>query len=138
MIRRTFLALAPVAVLALAGCNNPSSSGSSPSGSASTTAAKTDGKSLMLNGAGATFPFPLYSKWVSDYQAAAPSVRVNYQSVGSGAGIRQISEKTVDFGASDAPMTIGIPSRRRLRGRLTRASGHPAGPGAAPDPGPWP
>jgi len=105
MIRRTFLALAPLAVLALAGCNNPSSSSSSPSGSASTTAAKTEGKSLMLNGAGATFPYPLYSKWVSDYQAAAPSVRVNYQSVGSGAGIRQISEKTVDFGASDAPMT---------------------------------
>jgi phosphate transport system substrate-binding protein len=60
---------------------------------------------LLLNGAGATFPYPLYSKWFSEYGKADPSVRINYQSIGSGGGIRQFLEKTVDFGASDAPMT---------------------------------
>jgi phosphate transport system substrate-binding protein len=60
---------------------------------------------LDLQGAGATFPYPLYSKWVSEYQKANPRVRINYQSIGSGGGIRQIVEKTVDFGASDAPMS---------------------------------
>jgi phosphate transport system substrate-binding protein len=59
---------------------------------------------LLVNGAGATFPFPLYSKWFSDYGKANPEVRFNYQSIGSGGGIKQITEKTVDFGASDAPM----------------------------------
>lgn len=57
-----------------------------------------------LNGAGATFPYPIYSKWFSDY-ARETGVRVNYQSIGSGGGIRQLTEGTVDFGASDAPMT---------------------------------
>ena len=57
-----------------------------------------------VTGAGASFPAPLYAKWASDYNKAT-GVRVNYQSVGSGAGIRQIDAKTVDFGASDAPLT---------------------------------
>jgi phosphate transport system substrate-binding protein len=57
-----------------------------------------------LTGAGATFPYPLYSKWFSDY-AAETGVKINYQSIGSGGGIRQITEGTVDFGASDGPMT---------------------------------
>ena len=57
-----------------------------------------------LNGAGATFPYPIYSKWFADY-AAATGVRINYQSIGSGGGIRQLTEGTVDFGASDAPMS---------------------------------
>lgn len=56
-----------------------------------------------VNGAGASFPAPLYSKWAADYNKAT-SVRINYQSVGSGAGLRQIEAKTVDFGASDAPL----------------------------------
>src|SRR5690349_3284123 len=60
---------------------------------------------LLVTGAGATFPFPLYSKWFSDYGKLNPSQRFNYQSIGSGGGIKQITEKTVDFGASDAPMT---------------------------------
>ncbi len=60
----------------------------------------------QLTGAGATFPNPLYTRWFSDYKSnIAPGVEVNYQAVGSGGGIRQISERTVDFGASDAPMT---------------------------------
>ncbi len=59
---------------------------------------------VALTGAGATFPLPLYSKWFSDY-AAETGIRINYQSIGSGGGIRQITEGTVDFGATDGPMT---------------------------------
>jgi phosphate transport system substrate-binding protein len=59
----------------------------------------------MIQGAGATFPYPLYSKWISVYQQVDPTVKIDYQSIGSGGGIRQITERTVDFGASDAPMT---------------------------------
>jgi phosphate transport system substrate-binding protein len=58
-----------------------------------------------LTGAGATFPNPIYSRWFSEYAQAHPNVHINYQSVGSGAGIRQVTEKTVDFGASDGPMS---------------------------------
>src|SRR3954469_8332704 len=60
---------------------------------------------LLINGAGATFPFPLYSKWFSEYNKLHPDMKFNYQSIGSGGGIKQITEKTVDFGASDAPMS---------------------------------
>ncbi|HEY2748357.1 MAG TPA: phosphate ABC transporter substrate-binding protein PstS [Polyangia bacterium] len=60
---------------------------------------------LLVNGAGATFPFPLYSKWFSEYNKLHPNDRFNYQSIGSGGGVKQITEKTVDFGASDAPMS---------------------------------
>lgn len=60
---------------------------------------------ITLNGAGATFPYPLISKWSSEYNKIKPDVQINYQSVGSGAGIKQITERTVDFGASDAPLT---------------------------------
>jgi phosphate transport system substrate-binding protein len=58
-----------------------------------------------LNGAGATFPNPMYSKWFSDYHNAHSQVQINYQAIGSGGGIRQVTEGTVDFGASDMPMT---------------------------------
>ena len=58
-----------------------------------------------LTGAGSTFVYPIYSRWFSEYAQQHPGVHINYQSVGSGAGIRQVSEKTVDFGASDGPMT---------------------------------
>src|SRR5689334_11696388 len=58
--------------------------------------------SIAINGAGATFPFPLYSRWFYDYAYVDPTVKFNYQSIGSGGGIKQITEKTVDFGASDA------------------------------------
>jgi phosphate transport system substrate-binding protein len=58
--------------------------------------------SIAMNGAGATFPFPLYSRWFYEYAFVDPSVKFNYQSIGSGGGIKQITEKTVDFGASDA------------------------------------
>lgn len=61
--------------------------------------------SLTIHGAGATFPYPLYSKWFYEYSNANPGVRFNYQSIGSGGGIKQITAGTVDFGATDAPMT---------------------------------
>ncbi len=58
-----------------------------------------------LNGAGATFPYPIYSKWFDEYHKVKPDLQINYQSIGSGGGIRQITERTVDFGATDGPMT---------------------------------
>ena len=58
-----------------------------------------------ITGAGATFPYPIYSKWFSEYSSAHPGVEVNYQSIGSGGGITQVTKGTVDFGASDMPMT---------------------------------
>jgi phosphate transport system substrate-binding protein len=61
-------------------------------------------QAVDLTGAGATFPYPLYARWFSDY-AKATGVRINYQSIGSGGGIQQISAETVDFGATDGPMT---------------------------------
>jgi len=62
-------------------------------------------KRIELQGAGASFPYPLYSKWMFEYQKMNPHIHINYQSVGSGGGIRQITERIVDFGASDAPLT---------------------------------
>src|SRR3954463_4258693 len=70
----------------------------------------TDGADLT--GAGATFPAPIYQKWFADY-AAKTGVKINYQSIGSGGGVRQISEQTVDFGASDAPMSDDELSRAK-------------------------
>jgi phosphate transport system substrate-binding protein len=62
-------------------------------------------QTVQINGAGATFPYPIYSKWFSDYHKAHPNAEINYQSIGSGGGIRQLSAGTVFFGASDGPMT---------------------------------
>jgi phosphate transport system substrate-binding protein len=79
--------------------------GANNSGTASSTASSaSSGGSVDLTGAGATFPYPLYSKWFSVY-AGKTGVKINYQSIGSGGGIRQLSEGTVDFGASDSPMS---------------------------------
>lgn len=60
---------------------------------------------VRINGAGATFPYPIYSKWFSEYNKIHPEVQINYQSIGSGGGIRQFTEGTVDFGATDGPMS---------------------------------
>ena len=60
---------------------------------------------MLINGAGATFPYPIYSKWFDVYSTINPDARFNYQSIGSGGGIKQITARTVDFGASDGPMT---------------------------------
>lgn len=84
------LIVAGLATLPLVGC------GSSESGGANA--------EVKLQGAGATFPNPLYQKWFSEYNKITPSAKFDYQSIGSGGGIKQISAKTVDFGGSDAPM----------------------------------
>ncbi len=60
---------------------------------------------VLINGAGATFPYPIYAKWFDEYHKINPKAQINYQSIGSGGGIRQLQAGTVDFGASDSPMT---------------------------------
>lgn len=89
-------------VMALAACKG-SDTGSGPAGKDTTEAPAAT--AVSLTGAGATFPYPLYTKWISEFSKSNPNVRLNYQSIGSGGGIRQITERTVDFGASDAAMT---------------------------------
>jgi phosphate transport system substrate-binding protein len=68
-------------------------------------AARLSAQTVQINGAGATFPYPIYSKWFSEYNKLHPDIAINYQSIGSGGGIRQLSNETVFFGASDGPMT---------------------------------
>jgi phosphate transport system substrate-binding protein len=100
-----------LAMAGLSGCGGDNSSaGNGASGGASNTAASggegsgaSSGGAKAIRGAGATFPAPLYSRWFDAYESAK-GVRVDYQAVGSGAGIKQLSNKTVDFGASDAPL----------------------------------
>src|SRR5689334_9440455 len=62
-------------------------------------------QNAQINGAGATFPYPIYSKWFAEYNKMHPEVQINYQSIGSGGGIRQVTNQTVFFGATDGPMT---------------------------------
>ncbi len=95
----TILAL----TLILSACA-PSGSANSPitASNATTTSGSGDTNAIQMTGAGATFPYPLYSRWFYDYAFVDPSVKFNYQSIGSGGGIQQITAKTVDFGASDA------------------------------------
>src|ERR1700681_629324 len=59
---------------------------------------------ILINGAGATFPYPIYSKWFDEYHKKFPMIQFNYQSIGSGGGIQQVTVGTVDFGATDGPM----------------------------------
>src|SRR5262249_22733829 len=85
------LLIAGLAVFPLAGCGDSSKSGGSNA-------------EIKLQGAGASFPNPLYQKWFSEYNKITPNAKFDYQSIGSGGGIKQITAKTVDFGGSDAPM----------------------------------
>src|SRR5512134_1850122 len=62
-------------------------------------------QTIRINGAGATFPYPIYTKWFAEYNKLHPNVQINYQSIGSGGGIRQLTNQTVFFGATDGPMT---------------------------------
>ncbi len=71
--------------------------------------------SMLINGAGATFPYPIYSKWFDEYAKLNSDVRINYQSIGSGGGIRQASEQTVDFGATDGPMNDEQLSKAKVK-----------------------
>lgn len=91
-------ALAALAIVTIAAC------GGGETKSSDSAASPAMSSSVDLNGAGATFPYPIYSKWFSDY-ATSKGIKINYQSIGSGGGIKQLSEGTVDFGASDSPMT---------------------------------
>lgn len=91
-VSRLTAGLLAVAVLALAGCNGGDSSNLGSSGE------------VRVQGAGATFPNPLYQKWFSEYNKIHPNARFDYQSIGSGGGIKQVLEQTVDFGGTDAPM----------------------------------
>jgi len=68
-------------------------------------AAPVQAQAVMLNAAGATFPYPIYSKWFDEFHSQHSNIQINYQSIGSGGGIRQLQAGTVDFGASDGPMT---------------------------------
>jgi phosphate transport system substrate-binding protein len=97
-MHRTLVAVVALAVAAAA-CGD-----SSKQTDTSASAAQAASSGVALTGAGATFPYPLYSKWFSSYAGTA-GVKINYQSIGSGGGIRQLSEQTVDFGATDAPMS---------------------------------
>lgn len=92
-----------VPVLFVFACAKEAANNSSTASSTTTSTTSSSG-SVDLTGAGATFPYPLYSKWFDEY-AKLTGVRINYQSIGSGGGIRQLSERTVDFGASDSPMS---------------------------------
>ena len=94
---RQLISLLALPLLFLAACK-----GSTPSSDGSN-AAPAPGKTISLNAAGSTFIYPLMSRWSSDYQKVDPNVQVNYQSIGSGGGIRQLIAKTVQFGATDGP-----------------------------------
>ncbi len=70
---------------------------------------------VLINGAGATFPYPIYSKWFDEYHKLHPDIQINYQSIGSGGGIRQVLAGTVDFGATDGPMTDEQISKAKVK-----------------------
>ena len=97
---RLLVLAAPVAIAALTvacGGGQPAKEGAAAPAAA--------GPTLKINGAGATFPYPIYSKWFDEYHKKNPQIEINYQSIGSGGGIRQVSSETVFFGATDGPMT---------------------------------
>jgi phosphate transport system substrate-binding protein len=113
--------LAFATAIVIGACTSTGAAPSAPAGAASQTPAATSNGSsapsaaamtgpepasaaITLQGAGATFPTPLYTKWFEDYSARYSNVNVDYQSIGSGGGIKAITQQTVDFGASDAPM----------------------------------
>lgn len=103
MQRRTFpITLIFALLLIAAGCGKKSEPAPNADEGAKADAAP---KNISIQGAGATFPYPLYSKWMAEYNKLNPHVRINYQSIGSGGGIRQVIKQTVDFGATDAPMS---------------------------------
>ncbi len=97
-------AVAVTVMVVLAACG-PAAAPIQPSATGGPTAPAPSGKELTLNGAGSSFDYPLFSRVFAEYTKLHPDVRVNYQSVGSGAGIQQLTQGTVDFGATDAPMT---------------------------------
>jgi phosphate transport system substrate-binding protein len=103
-VKRLSLVFAATTMVAACSTGSDNSARKDSAAGAAPAAASTAPSDAQLTGAGATFPAPIYQKWFSDY-AAKTGVKINYQPIGSGGGIRQLSEQTVDFGASDAPMT---------------------------------
>jgi phosphate transport system substrate-binding protein len=101
---RTVMRWRGLVAAALIAASAACSGGEGPVNSPAATAAARRGDGAQINGAGATFPNPIYSRWFAEYNKLEPTVRINYQSLGSGAGIRQLTSKTVFFGASDQPM----------------------------------
>ena len=93
-LRTVTIGLLALALTACGGGTSQSADGQAPAGA-----------TVQINGAGATFPYPIYSKWFSEYNKLHPEVQINYQSIGSGGGIRQVTAQTVFFGATDGPMT---------------------------------
>jgi phosphate transport system substrate-binding protein len=99
-------AIALAAILLAGACGSGASpTATTPGATAAATPTQPPAGSIAISGAGATFPYPLYSRWFYEYAFIDPSVKFNYQSIGSGGGIKQITAKTVDFGASDAILT---------------------------------
>ena len=96
-LTRLACALAALTIVACGG-GPPQASQESANGAAA-------GGTLQINGAGAPFPNPIYSKWFAEYNRQHPNVAINYQPIGSGGGVRQLTNRTVFFGASDMPMT---------------------------------
>lgn len=90
-----------ITLFLLAGC----SESATPSAADLNKGGATSGGKVLISAAGATFPYPIYSKWFDEYRKKFPQIEINYQSIGSGGGMRQVTEGTVDFGASDMPMT---------------------------------
>jgi len=116
-VKKWFLPLALVLIIAItfAGCSNTTTTAAAatptaPAPATTQTPATTPSSTVSLNGAGATFPAPLYTKWFDEYYKLT-GVKINYQAVGSGAGISQVTAGTVDFGASDAIMTADQQTR---------------------------
>ncbi|MBW4519179.1 MAG: phosphate ABC transporter substrate-binding protein PstS [Scytolyngbya sp. HA4215-MV1] len=107
-LRWACLTSAMVLVVGLGSCGSQTTTSSSPDASGSpateTTAKPAGGADISISGAGASFPAPLYQTWFSEYNKKFPNVKISYQSVGSGAGVKQFLAKTVDFGATDAPL----------------------------------
>lgn len=105
--RRAFLLSIVALSFGIAACQpqTPNAPSADTNTSASPAANTTGGDSATLNGAGASFPAPLYQRWFAEYNKQNPNVKISYQSVGSGAGVKQFTAGTVDFGASDTGMT---------------------------------
>ena len=100
---RTAVAILMVMAVLVSGCGAPAQPVSQPTQPATKAHAHAGRqRRCLINGAGATFPFPLYSRWFYEYASVDATAKFNYQSIGSGGGIKQIKEKTVDFAGSDA------------------------------------
>jgi phosphate transport system substrate-binding protein len=102
---RTSIALALLATLPACGRDGGGGGDAPLPGSKAPAATTAAASGVTVTGAGATFPYPLYTRWIAEFRKRRADVKVDYQSIGSGGGIRQITERTVDFGASDAPMS---------------------------------